>query len=174
MNISKSIAIGLLVVGISTLSSCKKEDMSKYATKEDLNNYATNSDLANSGAKTFNFSLTFGAGDTFKSYSGITGYDAGDVLLTFVHYDTYGGTPYWVQTPVIVNNFVNVFTEFETTSGHLFVNTLKADGTSGSPWTSSSTFSFKAVLIKSTGLIQNPNVDLTNYEAVKEAFNLVD
>lgn len=174
MKIIKFLTIGLLIAGATSLSSCKKEDMSQYATKEDLNNYATNNDLANNGAKTFNFSLTFGPGDTFKSYSGVTGFDAGDVVLTFVHYATYGGTPYWVQTPIIVNDYVNIFAEFETTYGNLFINTLKADGTPGSPWTSTSTFAFKAVLIKSSGLKQNPNVDLTNYEAVKEAFNLVD
>lgn len=154
--------------------SCKKEDMSKYATKEELSNYATNNDLANNGAKTFNFSLVFNPGDTFKSYTGITGYDAGDVVIVFAHYDTYGTTPYWVQTPFILAGAVNIFSEFSSENGHIYINTLKADGSTGSPWTASTGMTFKAVLIKSTGLIKNPNVDLTNYEAVKEAFNLID
>lgn len=161
-------------------SSCKKEDMSKYATKEDLQNYATNSSVnstvANNGAKTFNFSLTFNAGDTWKEYAGITGYDTGDVVIVFAYYDTYDGgtTQYWVQAPVIINGSINVIPEFSTSSGHLYINTLKADGTSGSPWISTTPLLFKAVLIKSSGLKQNPNVDLTSYKAVAEAFNLAD
>lgn len=123
-------------------------------------------------AKTFNFNLTFTSSDTFKTYSGVIGYDEGDVVLTFVKYENINGTGYWVQTPLIVTNTVNIFSEFSENSGLLFVNTLKADGTSGSPWASSVTLDFKAVLIKSSGLIKHPNVDLSNYEEVEQAFDL--
>lgn len=125
-------------------------------------------------ARTFNFSLTFNPGDTFKSYAGITGFDAGDVVLTYVLYETIGGTGYWTQIPVILSDYVNFVPEFSESTGFLYINSLKADGTAGSPWTSSYTFAFKAVLIKSSGLAKNPNVDLNNYEEVKNTFNIPD
>jgi hypothetical protein len=135
--------------------------MSKYATKDELANY---------GAKTFNFDLTFNAGDTYQSFSGITGYEPGDVVISFVKTDSY----LWVQMPVILYNYVNLLPEFSENTGNLFINTLFADGSAGSPWTSPTSASFKAVLIKSSGLIQHPDVDLTSYSAVKKAFNLID
>jgi hypothetical protein len=154
-----------LLTIVTLISSCKKEDMSKYATKDELANY---------GAKTFNFDLTFNAGDTYQSFSGITGYEPGDVVITFALYEQLGGSNFWVQMPVIFNNYVSLIPEFSDNTGNLFINTLFADGSAGSPWTTTSTFSFKAVLIKSSGLIQHPDVDLTSYSAVKKAFNLID
>jgi hypothetical protein len=150
-----------LLTIVTLISSCKKEDMSKYATKDELANY---------GAKTFNFDLTFNAGDTYQSFSGITGYEPGDVVISFVKTDSY----LWVQMPVILYNYVNLLPEFSENTGNLFINTLFADGSAGSPWTSPTSASFKAVLIKSSGLIQHPDVDLTSYSAVKKAFNLID
>ena len=146
---------------VTLISSCKKEDMSKYATKDELANY---------GAKTFNFDLTFNAGDTYQSFSGITGYEPGDVVISFVKTDSY----LWVQMPVILYNYVNLLPEFSENTGDLFINTLFADGSAGSPWTSPTSASFKAVLIKSSGLIQHPDVDLTSYASVKKAFKLID
>lgn len=161
------LAMLLLVVGVS---SCKKVE----GPKGDKGDKGEQGVPGQNGpdAKTFNFNLTFTTSDTFKPYSGITGYDSGDVIITYVLYEVLGGTSYWVQTPIILNNAVNVFAEFSDQTGNLFVNTLKANGTSGSPWTSSQTLAFKAVLIKSTGIKKNPNLDYSNYEDVKEAFNL--
>jgi hypothetical protein len=150
-----------LLTIVTLISSCKKEDMSKYATKDELANY---------GAKTFNFDLTFNAVDTYQSFSGITGYEPGDVVISFVKTDSY----LWVQMPVILYNYVNLLPEFSENTGDLFINTLFADGSAGSPWTSPTSASFKAVLIKSSGLIQHPDVDLTSYASVKKAFKLID
>ena len=163
--IKKILIIVILIVGATSLTSCKKEG--PEGPKGDTG-------LPGPDAQTFNFDLTFNPGDTFKSYSGVSGYDAGDVVLTFILYETLGGTGYWTQAPVIINNLINVVPEFSETSVILFINTLKADGTVGSPWATTVTVSLKAVLIKSSGLRQNPDVDLTNYEAVKKAFNLAD
>ena len=69
---------------------------------------------------------------------------------------------------------MNIIPEFSKSSGFVFINTLKADGTSGSPWTSSSTLSFKAVLVKSSLLIANPGITSKNYEEVKRILNLKD
>lgn len=125
------------------------------------------------GAKTFNFSLTFNVGDTYKSYNGITGYDADDVILFFVHYESLGSTAYWSSLPMIFSS-LNIIPEFSDQTGMVFINTLKSNGTSGSPWASTTTLNFKAVLIKSSQMIANPNVDYTNYNEVKNTFNLKD
>lgn len=170
MKIMKYLTIGLLFIGMTTLVGCKKEDMSKYATKDDLNNYATNSDLNNSQAKVFNFSLTFTAGSTFKSYSGVTGFEPGDIVVTYIKYETLGSETYWTGLPATIGGSVNFYPEFGEDTGLLYINTLNNSG--NSPWTSSNTFAFKAVLIKANGLKANPNLDLSNLEKVSEAFDL--
>ena len=124
-------------------------------------------------AKTFNFNLTFDPGETFESYSGITGYDSGDVILTFSKYEDLSGTSYWTQLPATDPlNIVNLTPEFSDVDGNMFINSLKADGSSGSPWVNSTTLSFKAVLIKSSGLIKHPNIDLTDLESIQKTFNI--
>ena len=153
-----------LTLGL-TFSSCKKGDTGpKGETGAD--------GIAGPQAKTFNFNLTFSSGDTYKSYSGITGYDADDVVIVYVMYETLAGTNYWTQLPVILSNAVSFVPEFSETSGFLFINTLKASGAAGSPWTSTSTLAFKAVLIKSSQIAANPNINYKDYNAVKSAFKL--
>ncbi|WP_430401793.1 hypothetical protein [Fluviicola sp.] len=154
----------LLLIIVLGISSCKKQVGPQGETG------ATGA--AGPDAKTFNFNLTFTASDTYQSYSGVTGYDEGDVVLTFIYYKQLSGTNYWVQLPLVSSGTINIFAEFSETNGNLFINTEKADGSAGSPWTSTNTFMFKAVLIKSSGLIKHPDVDLTNYEQVMETFKL--
>lgn len=156
--------IMLLLTTVIGISSCKKQ-VGEKGEKGDAGESALD-------AKTFNFDLTFTSSDTFKSYSGITGYDSEDIVLVFVRYEELSGDGYWVQLPFILDGAVNIFSEFSETSGAVFINTQKADGSAGSPWTGNVNLSFKAVLIKSSGLIKHPDVDLTNYEEVKEVFKL--
>jgi hypothetical protein len=160
---AKVIATLFVAFGLM-FTSCKKGDTGPKGDKGD----------AGPQAKTFNFNLTFNSGDTFKSYSGITGFDTDDVVMVYVKYETLGSTDYWSPLPVIINNLVNFIPEFSDQTGHLFINTLNANGTSGSPWTSTATFAFKAVLIKSSQRIANPNVNYNDYNAVKKAFDLKD
>ena len=162
MKIITILTIGLLITGIT--SSCKKEVGPQGVQGVQ--------GVQGPDAKTFNFNLTFNSGDTYQSYNGITGYDSGDVVLTFALYETLGSTGYWLQIPAVISGVANFIPEFSETTGNLFINTKKTDGTTGSPWTSTSTLKFKAVLIKSTGIIKNPDLDLTDYTAVKKAFNL--
>jgi hypothetical protein len=124
-------------------------------------------------ARTFNFNLTFNSGDTFKSYGGITGYNTDDVVLYFIFYETLASTNYWVGIPLNIPPY-NFVPEFSDQSGYTFINVLKSDGTAGSPITSTTTFSFKAVLISSSQRLAHPNLDYTSYYEVKEAFNLKD
>lgn len=157
MNTIKILSFVVLLSSLFASSSCKKGDTFVKADYE---------------AKTFNYTLTFNPGDSFQSYYGITGYDQGDVVITYVLYETLGGDSYWTQTPVVINNLVNIVPEFSDIDGSLFINTLKASGQSGSPWAATTTLAFKSVLIKSSGLKKHPNLDLTDYNEVKKAFDL--
>lgn len=162
MKVCRLLSLALFLFSVLFFLSCKKEGPIGPEGP------------AGPDAKTFNFNLTFNPGDTYKSYDGIIGFDTDDVLLVYVKYAEYGGTPYWVQTPIIVNGEVNIFAEFSNDSGHIFVNSEYADGSVGSPWTASNTFAFRAVLIKSSQIKANPDLDLTSYEAVSDRFGLVD
>ena len=122
-------------------------------------------------ATTFNFDLTFDASNAEDAYTGITGFDSGDVILTFANIYNLGSDPAWTQLPA-VSSGVSFISIFSATTAQLTVLTEYVDGTAGSPWSGTLTLPCKAVLIKSTGLIKHPNLDLTNYTAVAEAFDL--
>ncbi len=160
----------IIAIAATTLIGCKGKDGEPGA--QGPQGQTGNTGQAGPEATTFNFNLTFNAGDTYKSYGGITGYDANDVVLVFALYETLGTENFWVQLPVVLDNFVNIIPEFSSQSGYLFINTLKADGTSGSPWTSSNTISFKAVLIKSRALLAHPGIQLKPYNEIKQILNL--
>jgi|GEM_PF-975265 hypothetical protein len=170
MKTLKKTLILVLMASISTTFSCTKEG--KEGAQGPMGQTGP-AGPSGPDARTFNFTLTFNTGDTFKSYSGITGFDANDVILFYVHYETLSSTYYWAPLPMIAGN-MNIIPEFSESSGFVFINTLKADGTSGSPWTSSSTLAFKAVLVKSSLLIANPGITSKNYEEVKRILNLKD
>lgn len=182
MKTIKRITLLVLISSILTTFSCTKEGKQGPAGTNGTNGASgPTGPTGPSGvdgipgpqAKTFNFSLTFNAGDTYKSYGGITGYDADDVILFFVHYETLSSTAYWSSLPMIFST-LNIVPEFSDQTGFVFINTLKSNGTAGSPWTSTSTLNFKAVLVKSSQMIANPNIDYSNYYEVKGAFNLKD
>ncbi len=164
--ITTTLAMGIIAT-VLLFSGCKKGDTGPAGATGPQGSPGPQ-------AKTFNFNLTFNTGDTFQSYAGITGFDADDVVMVYAKYETLGTTDYWSQLPVVIGNAVNFIPEFSDQTGFLFINTLKADGTSGSPWTSASTIAFKAVLIKSSQIKANPHVNYSDYSAVKKAFNIKD
>lgn len=122
-------------------------------------------------ATTFNFNLTFDATTAEDAYTGITGFDSGDVILTFANIYNLGSDPAWTQLPA-VSSGVSFLSIFSVTTAQLTVLTEYVDGTAGSPWNSTLTLPCKAVLIKSTGLAKHPNLDLSSYTEVAEAFDL--
>ena len=125
-------------------------------------------------ATTFTYFLNFSPSSTFDTYSGITGFDANDVVVNYVFNANYGGEDFYIQLPYVLSGSVNIYAEVGETTGLVFINTDKADGTSGSPWTSAVSLKFKSVLIKSRAMKQHPGLNLKDYNAVKQAFNLKD
>jgi hypothetical protein len=152
--------LSIVAVGFS---SCKKEG--PQGEKGDQG-------VAGTGGKTYNYTLFINAGDTYKEYNGITNFDSGDMVINYVLNANYG-SDYYVQTPYIYNG-VNIWTEVSEDNGDLYVNFSNADGSAGSPVQNSANVKFKAVHIKSSYIQSNPNVDLSNYKEVVEAFNIVE
>jgi len=166
MKINKISVFTLLLVGATSFSSCKKEDMSKYATKEDL---AQAKEEAKS--KVYNFTLTYNQTDYVAYAPTITKTNPNDLILTFVHWDDVGGQQSWMQCPLTIGN---LFIAPEFTNSSLIIGMYRADGVAGSPFNQTASFNFKVVVVSVKSLNANPTVDLSNYEEVKEAFNLVD
>lgn len=160
MKIFKFLSVGFLVVGMSLIIGCNKD--------KDLKNDQ------NSSARTFRFQLTFNAGDTVQAYSGITGFEKNDIIITYSIYEYINSKENWMQLPHIFKGSVLYTAEYSKETGKLYVYTLNADGTPGSPWTSEHTYGYKAVIIKNSALEKHPDLDFSNYHAVKEALDLED
>lgn len=124
-------------------------------------------------AKTFNYTLTFTTSDTWQTYSGITGFDTDDVIITYVQFETINNVPFWTQIPFTYGG-ITYFPEFSETTGQIYINTIKSDGSAGSPWTATTTLGFKSVLIKSSQRTLQPDLDYSDYLKVKEVFGLED
>ncbi len=124
-------------------------------------------------AKTFDFTLTFNPGEEWESYDSIIGFDTGDVVLVYILSDTYDGVDHYVQLPFAYNsNSVNIWPEFSSLNGSLFINTTWANGNPGSPWSSAVDLKFKAVLIHSSYKKAFPDVDFTFYESIEQELRL--
>ena len=168
----------ILALGAFSLAGCKKSgctdasalNYSKDAKKDDGSCFFS-SELE-PDAYVYNYTLGFDPGETFESYTGIDKFEAGDVVVTFAYYEALGGSNFFTELPFTTSQGVYIFSEFSESSGMVFINTTWADGTPGSPWASATTIGFKSVLIKSSGLKKNPDLDITNFEEVKKTFKL--
>lgn len=120
------------------------------------------------GATTKTFSLTFNSGDNFKFYNpGFTDFGANDIMLVYLYSDTYGSSDYFIQLPTILLGTVNIYPEISN-DGSLYINTDKADGSGGSPWTSTVNLGFKVVHIRSSAIALHPEVDWKDRDQVEE------
>jgi hypothetical protein len=177
-HIMKTLEIGIAILLIAGIGSCKKGgctdssalNYSSVAKKDD-GSCILKSDLqSETEAKVFKYTLQYFAGDTYKDYTGITGYDDGDIIVTFIEDPNEQNlTGFWVQTPYENNDGVKFFAEI-TDLGTVYLNTTTSNGSS--PWNSNHYFNCKSVLIKASGLAKNPNLDLTNYEEIRQTFQL--
>ena len=128
--------------------------------------------LPGPSAKTYTFNAFFDTSIQYYTYNGLFGeYDSDDAVLVYVLNAYYSSTPYCVLLPYVANGTVNIYAEIGDL-GTIYINTDKANGTAGSPWTSSVSFKFKAVVIKSTMLKKHPEVNLKNYDEVAQTFNI--
>ena len=169
------VALAMFTLTVSckkAIYGCKDSNALNYSNKanEDDGSCMYQNEVSPQ-AKMYEYTLHYNAGETYKSYQGIINdYESGDIIVTFVEDPNEDNlTDFWVQVPYENHNGVKFFAEF-TSTGTVFLNTTTASGLS--PWTNWHYFNCRSVLIKSSGLILNPNVDLTSLKAIQEAFNL--
>lgn len=163
MKILKNLALGIMVVGLSLMVGCKKK--------------ATESDLLKQKPQVTVFQLTFSPTVNKQSFSGVQGFTAGDMILLYA-WTTKEGEDAWVQLPSVLQHvksstgWINVVFSFNEKNGKIFVEIDKNDGTQGSPWMENMVFEYRAVVLKTSMIQENPDVDYKNYEEVQARFNL--
>jgi hypothetical protein len=170
MKTTKTI-FALLLIAATTFTGCKKPEKGETGPAGPTGAQGPQG-APGPDAQTFTYTLTFTSSDTYQTYYGITGFDANDMIVTYVLDETYGGEDFYVQTPYVVQNYVNIYAQVGENTGLVFVNTVKADGTAGSPWASTSTLKFKSVLIKSRAVKAHPEVNYSDYAQVIKTFGL--
>lgn len=122
-------------------------------------------------AKTYTYTCNFTNLTTYASYNGIMAdFTPGDMVLTFIYWANYGDD-FYVQLP-FNDGTINYYAEVSEATGYLFLNTDKANGTTGSPWASNVTLKFKSILIRSDQI--KKGVNHASYSEVKKAYNLKD
>jgi hypothetical protein len=163
MNSIKTITSLVLLVTMTIFSSCKKEGPAGPAGEDGNANVVSSTITSSSWAYTapsWAISFTYPAitQDIINSGAVLVyikvGNNYSQLPLTFYQSASYSST-------IEVSTFVGGLSLFWTDSD------LTQPNNPGSQ-------TFKVVVIAASGLIQNPNVDYSNYEEVKSTFNIVD
>jgi hypothetical protein len=162
----KYITICALLIGATALNSCKKEGPIGPQGEQGIQGEQ------GPNAKTYEFNMTF-APSTPSQFYVIPGlnFTYGDVLLGFIYYEEFSGTKYWAPLPYTSVNRVFLF-NFNENNGTFWVDLKNATTGADFPYTTSTTLGFRAVHIKSSWIKDNPNVNLNDYEELKEALDL--
>lgn len=118
-------------------------------------------------AYTKEYTLTYYSGDTYKTYSGFTGmYDAGDMIVSYAYWTSYGSDPYYVQLPFIKSGW-SIYPEVNNNTGSIFMNIEDASNGS-SVITSTSNFKFKSILVKGSIVKRLPDgFDFSDHELLE-------
>lgn len=171
MKITQFLTIGLLIMGATSFSSCKKKDeeIKKQIEEHEANKPHSSVKSMEITVSSSDWALNSGVYSSTKPCSIITQsiFNKGAVMCYLKDGDNYFPLPYTLS-----------FGPTNWISHYLFIYSVNSihfeiyddDGGTLAPGTRV----YKVVAIESTGLKQNPNVDLSNYYSVKEAFNLED
>jgi len=129
-------------------------------------------------AKYYDFSLVFSPTIASGYFSLVnTIYTSSDLVVTYWKVDTvtYVQLPYTLYPgPGYVPAYIYSYIDLSYGVPWLYIVSEKADNTTGSPWASTSTFYFRAVVIKASAGKSAPVIDYKNYPNVKEYFNFDD
>lgn len=160
----------ICAVALISLTGCKKEPGPKGDTGP-----AGPTGASGPQAKTYTFTATFNSTTTFGSYSGITNFDADDMVLVYLFEATYAGEDFYVQLPFLSSTGnVKHYAEVGENNGLIFVNAVFANGSSGGVYSTNTTLKYKAIHIKSSQVKAHPDVNYLDYQAVRKAFNIKD
>ena len=127
----------------------------------------------------YNFNLDFNASTTMQTYDLTpTIFDGNDAVLVYLRHPSYPVYDEWVLLPWVWYNPgyvpVQFWSSIDRTYKTLWLYTTRADNNTGSPWASTYTAYYKAVVIKASAGKSTPIIDYSNYKEVKEYFNFDD
>ena len=164
---------GLLILGATTITSCKKEGCTdpsalnySEAAKKDNGSCITAQDVQNANPNpqnlyVENFSLTFDNSTSLGAYFPNFNYEDGDMIIieTINEYDE------WTSLPYIFGVDIHVEGSYES-DGTVWID-LKND--EGLPYFSatSQTVPFRVGLIKQKGMMLNPNIKYMTISELK-------
>jgi len=162
-----TIMLGLMVA-TTMLSACKKKEVAGPAGP------AGPAGNANVKSVIFETSATDWAGNGVNGYQ----FSAAAPIITpsifasgaVMCYIQWGGGDFMALPYSYLNGSYTRHMLFTYSEAVINVNIRDDDGLTSNPGNSNSIV--KVVAISSTGLIQNPDLDLTDYEAVEKAFDL--
>jgi len=159
---------GLLILGSTTITSCKKEGCTdpnalnySVAAKKDNGSCITAEDVQNANPNpqnlyVENFSLTFNNSTSFDYYIPNFNYESGDMIVI----ETVNSYSEWTSLPYIFDVDTHLEGTYES-DGTVWIYLKNDDGTSYFS-TTSQTVSFRVGLIKHKGMILDPNIkDMT-------------
>ena len=110
------------------------------------------------------FNLTFGSTVSYGIYNPTFDYAPGDaIILEHLTDPTYN---YWSPLPFVTTGIV-VWGEYGYDIGDVWIYIDEVDTGNDFIWTSDVTFGFRALLIKKTALILNPNLENMTINEVK-------
>lgn len=170
MKIIKFLTIGLLIAGVTSLSSCKKEGPIGPAGKDGIDgnaNVTSNTFTVNS----WNWTLSDYVYYADLSVPSITSSIANTGLVQ-VYMESTSSPGVWLNMPW-TEWFSSYTSTYNFNHGTGSVRVFKADSDLQAP-SNPGLRRFKVIAIESSGMIANPDVDWANYESVKETFNLAD
>lgn len=154
------------------LAACKKEinGCTDYTAKN-YSHVATKDDgsciTEEQSVKEFEYLLTFNSSISESTYTGITSeYQEGDAIITYIQWENAPEAQTWTSLP-LTTDFALMHAVIDN-SGEITIRTGKPDNNSSSPWYSEKTFLFKSILIKSSFMEKNPDLNYSSYEKVKE------
>lgn len=163
MNSIKTITSLVLLVTMTIFSSCKKEGPAGPAGEDGNANVVSSTITSSSWAYTApSWAITF-------TYPAITQeiINSGAVLVYIKVGNNYNQLPLTFYPSASYSSTIEVSTFVGGLSLLWTDSDLIQPNNPGSQ-------TFKVVVIAASGLIQNPNVDYSNYEEVKSTFSLVD
>ena len=129
-------------------------------------------------ANYYDFTLVFDSTTATGHYSlyANTIYSTNDAVVTYWKADsvTYVQLPYTSYKPGYVPVYLYSVIDESYGDPWLWICTVRADNAAGSPWASSITLNFRAVVIKAESGKSAPKIDYRSYQEVKAYYNLPD
>jgi len=157
----------LLIVTLVALSSCKKHgctdptalNYSSEANKDDGSCIQPSQTIFEE-----QFNLTFGPTSTYGIYDPTFNYAPGDAII--LENLTDPSFNYWSSLPIVTTGAV-FWGEYGYDAGDIWIYTDEVATGNDFPWTSNVTFGFRALLIKKSALILNPDLEGMTIDEVK-------